>query len=135
MKIPTPTKPRSRLTAAQLALRQINRTIGDRDLCAWLVAPGKCWIQTRNPRHARRLAQRKDTRLAAIGVAGGYLRTFAVDKGLSWASRLIERYQSSEMATGRGIKPRHLPVAASKSSAKINPSAIRPNTVTKPNDQ
>lgn len=73
--------------------------IGDRSLCAWLVVPGACWIQTRDPKHARRLAQRGDTRLVARGVAGGFLRTFEVKRGLSWARRFIVRHASNDVAT------------------------------------
>ncbi len=74
-------------------------TIGNRWLSAWLVAPGVCWIQTRSPQFARKLSQRSDSRLVASGVAGGYLRTFEFNHGLSWAGRLIARYTKNGTAT------------------------------------
>ena len=70
------------------------KTIGDRDLCAWQVARGVTWVQTRNPDHARRLAKRRDSKLVAYGVAGGYLKTFEFKRPLSWSDRLIKRYKS-----------------------------------------
>lgn len=69
-------------------------TIGNRELSAWLVAPGVTWIQTRSPQFARKLSQRSDSRLVAHSVAGGYLRTFEFQRGLAWARRLIARYQT-----------------------------------------
>ena len=74
-------------------------TIGDRELSAWLVAPGVTWIQTRSPQFARKLSQRSDSRLVAHGVAGGYLRTFEFQRGLAWARRLIARYTKNGTAT------------------------------------
>lgn len=76
-----------------------NGSIGTRELSAWLVAPGVCWIQAREPKHARRLAQRRDARLVARGVAGGFLRTFEIQKGLTWAAKLIARYVADEAPT------------------------------------
>ena len=78
-------------------------TIGDRWLCAWQTAPGVVWVQTRDPKHARRLSQRKDSRLVASGVAGGYLRTFEFPHGLAWAARLIGRYTQNETPTNARI--------------------------------
>ena len=74
-------------------------TVGDRWLCAWLVAPKVCWIQTRTPQFARKLSQRSDSRLVSRGVAGGYLRTFAFQRGLAWAERLVVRYTRNETPT------------------------------------
>ncbi len=75
-------------------------TIGDRWLSAWQVAPGVAWVQTRSPQFTRKLSQRRDSRLVARGVAGGYLRTFEFQRGLAWAGRLIARYQTKcEMLT------------------------------------
>lgn len=67
--------------------------VGNDELCAWRVADATIWVQTRSPRHARRLAQRADSKPVARGVAGGYLRTFEfTGKTLTWAERLIGRY-------------------------------------------
>ncbi len=88
----------------------LNAAIGGSDLCAWQPARGVVWVQTREPRHARRLGQRSDGRLVVRGVAGGYLRTFEFRHSLTWAVRLMKRYMASEMATnaglGRAICPR-----------------------------
>jgi len=77
--------------------------IGSLDLAAWQVAPGVCWVQTRDPKHARRLAQRSDSGLVARGVAGGYLRTFEFRHGLAWAGRLIARYTGNGTTTNAGF--------------------------------
>lgn len=74
-------------------------TIGNPSICAWLVAPGVCWVQTRSPLFARKLSRRSDSCLVARGVAGGYLRIFAFQQRLSWARRIIARYTSIGMAT------------------------------------
>ena len=74
------------------------RTIGNCDLSAWLVAPGVCWVQARNPNYARRLSRRSDCKLVATGVAGGFLRTYEFNRGLAWAERLIARYTQNETA-------------------------------------
>ena len=87
----------------------LNTAIGDRDLCAWQPVRGVWWVQTRNPNHARRLAQRKDGRLVARGVAGGFLRTFEFAGRADWGAELLARYTAAEKATGgafeRGIWP------------------------------
>ena len=81
-------------------------TIGTPELSAWQVAPGVTWIQTRWPRFARKLSRRADSKLVARGVAGGFLRTFEFQRGLAWARRLIDRYQSAEQVTNaRKIAP------------------------------
>jgi len=68
-------------------------------ICAWLVAPGNCWVQTRSPLFARKLSRRGDSCLVAYSVAGGYLRTFAFQHRLSWVRRLIAHYTRIGMAT------------------------------------
>ncbi len=87
----------------------LNEAVGDRELCAWQPERGVVWVQTREPRHARRLGQRRDGRLVARGVAGGYLRTFEFRRSLGWAERLMKRYMAGEAATnavsGRAVCP------------------------------
>jgi len=73
--------------------------IGTRELSAWQTAPGICWIQTRSPEFARKLARRADARLVAFGVAGGFLRTFIFRHSLTWARGLIARYTANETRT------------------------------------
>ena len=86
-----------------------SETIGTHPLCAWLAAPGVTWVQTREPKFARKLSQRSDSRLIARGVAGGYLRTFEFQQGLAWARRLIARYTRNETPTNA---PKTLSVAS-----------------------
>ena len=81
----------------------LNTAIGDRDLCAWQLVPGITWVQTRHPKHASRLARRRDGRLVARGVAGGYLRTFEFKKPLTWAMRLMTRYTAGETSANEAL--------------------------------
>jgi hypothetical protein len=87
----------------------LNTAAGGRDLCAWQPVRGVVWVQTWNPNHARRLAKRRDGRLVAYGVAGGYLKTFEFRQSLAWAVRLMNRYTAAEAtaneALGRAICP------------------------------
>jgi hypothetical protein len=69
--------------------------IGTRDLCAWQTAPGFTWIQTRSPEYARKLSRRSDGVRVAVGVAGGFLRTYCFKHSLRWAAGLISRYLRS----------------------------------------
>jgi len=73
-------------------MNNFNTTIGNRSLSAWLVAPGVCWVQTRSPVHAEKLAKRRDSRLVVRGVAGGFLRTFEFQHSMAWAKPLLARY-------------------------------------------
>lgn len=88
----------------------LNKCVGDRDVCAWQPTAGITWVQTRNPEHARRLARRRDGRLVAYAVVGGFLRTFEFTRPLSWAIRLMARYKANERGTnaasGRAICPK-----------------------------
>ena len=81
----------------------LNTAMGDRELCAWQPVRGIVWVQTRSPKHAKRLAKRKDGRVVAIGVAGGFLRTFEFAKPLSWALRLMKRYTAAEKAANEAL--------------------------------
>src|SRR5947208_6837078 len=93
-----------RLYSAGKQVRYGPVVIGDRWLSAWRVAPGVIWVQTRDPKHARRMEQRKDCRLVVQDMAGGYLRTYEFGgKTLGWAERLIRRYTSGKSAAGEGI--------------------------------
>jgi hypothetical protein len=77
----------------------LNVAIGGHELCAWWPVRGVVWVQTRNPKHARRMTQREDGRLVVRGVAGGYLKTFEFRRSLAWATRLMKRYLAAETAT------------------------------------
>jgi len=58
----------------------------------WPVESGGWWIQTREPRLARKLSRRSDTRLVAVGVDRGYFRIFEIRRPPSFVRRLIARY-------------------------------------------
>jgi hypothetical protein len=91
----------------------LNTAVGDHVVSAWQVVRGIVWVQTREPKHARRMAQRKDGRLVVRGVAGGYLMTYEFRERLTWAVRLINRYTTAETptndASGRARCPRRRP--------------------------
>ena len=82
----------------------LNTAVGNRDLCAWQPVHGVVWVQTRNPNHARRLAQRKDGKLVAWGVAGGYLKTYEFAQSITWAIELMARYTAAEKATNTALE-------------------------------
>jgi hypothetical protein len=81
----------------------LNTVIGDRDLCAWQPVSGVVWIQTRQPNIAELLGRRKDGRLVARGVAGGYLRTFEFGRSLSWAADWMARYSAAETRANEAL--------------------------------
>jgi hypothetical protein len=90
----------------------LNSAVGDRALCAWQPGRGLVWVQTRDPKHARRLAQRSDGKLVAYAVAGGYLKTFEFQRSLAWSMRLIKRYTANQTATNAALNPAICPVAS-----------------------
>jgi hypothetical protein len=98
----------------------LNIPIGDRDLCAWQPVRGITWIQTRNPHHNRRLSQRMDGRLVAVGVYGGYLRTYEFTHSLAWASRLIARYIGRGMPTNVALNAAHMTHSASETQVGVS---------------
>jgi hypothetical protein len=87
---------------------------GGSDLCAWKVAKGVTWIQTRSPMFARKLSQRSDGQLMAVGVSGGYLRTFQFRKTIKWAKKLIARYTQADEATNERFQKPPAPVTRLK---------------------
>lgn len=89
----------------------LNTVVGDRDLCAWQPVHGVTWVQTRSPKHARRLVQRSDGRLVAHSVAVGYLRTFEFHHTIGWAIRLIARYTAGSTPTNEGLNGESRPPA------------------------
>jgi len=66
-------------------------------------------VQTRDPKHAKRLAQRKDGRSVVVGVAGGFLRTFEFRHSLPWAVRLMNRYTADEVAANEALERARCP--------------------------
>jgi len=61
----------------------------------WPVESGVWWIQTREPRLARKLSRRSDTRLVAASASGGFLRVFEIRRPPSFVRRLIARYKAA----------------------------------------
>ena len=106
----------------------LNETIGSQELCAWQPERGVVWVQTREPRHARRLGQRSVGRLVARGVAGGYLRTFELRRSLTWAARLMKRYMADGTATnaasGLAVCPERSRVAGLTMGQRAWPEAV-----------
>jgi hypothetical protein len=92
----------------------LNTAIGAAELCAWQPVRGVTCVQTRSPQFARKLSQRRDSRLVAYGVSGGYLRTFEFRHPLAWARRLIARYTRNGMATNGRVNGLRSPNKASK---------------------
>lgn len=64
-------------------------------LSSWVIGSGISWIQTTEAQFARKLAKRSDTRLVAVGVAGGFLRIFAMRRSPAFMRRLIARYEAA----------------------------------------
>ena len=89
----------------------IGDTIGNSAISAWLAASGVCWIQTSSARHARRLSQRSDTRMVGKSVAGGFLRTFEVQRPLSWAKRFIRSHEKNEEPTNGAVLVQESPTS------------------------
>ena len=71
------------------------RGLPDQPLCSWPVASGVSWIRTSEPRIARKLAKRSDTRLVAEGVAGGFLRIFEMHRSPAFMRHLTARYETA----------------------------------------
>jgi hypothetical protein len=64
-------------------------------LSSWSVATGVSWIQTDDPGFARKLSKRSDTRLVAVGVAGGFLRIFEMERSPAFMRSLVVRYKAA----------------------------------------
>jgi hypothetical protein len=84
-------------------------TLGNVLLCAWPVAHGLYWVQTRSPELAKRLAKRGDSKPVVKGVLGGYLRTFELPIERRSLVRLLDRYTSELRATGSRFWGHFLP--------------------------
>lgn len=106
--------------SAQPTTARVERgdVIGTRELSAWQTAPGFVWIQTRRPDYARKLARRQDARLVAVGVAGGFLRTFCFRHSLTWARKLLARYTASETVTSEAKTAPASPVANERAEVR-----------------
>ena len=68
--------------------------VGTPELCAWPVAPGAVWVQVRSPEVARGIQRRPDARQVAAAVAGGFMRTFEVQRGMGWARAFVARWSN-----------------------------------------
>lgn len=77
--------------------QEINETVGDFDLCAWRVAPGWVWVQTRLPEAGKVLSYKKGFRQVAYAVGGGYMRTFEAQMTLKQAESLITKLRQKDL--------------------------------------
>ena len=92
--------------------------IGTRELSAWQTRPGFVWLQSRSPKYSGKLSRRSDARLVAVGVAGGFLRTFEFRHSLSWARKLIARYTTSETRTNARLNAPTCPARRQPAEAR-----------------
>lgn len=83
------------LGAAAQPAQEGGKPMSADSFCGWPVAAGVWWIQTREPRLARKLSRRSDTRLVSVGVAGGFLRIFEMQRSPSFVRRLTARYKAA----------------------------------------
>jgi hypothetical protein len=79
---------------------------GPPELCTWRYAPGICRFQTTDPQLARKLSQRRGTKLVLWSVAGDYLRVFQEKIALWRARQLVMRFQMPTNGTFSSAKPR-----------------------------
>ena len=97
--------------------------VGTRELCAWPVAPGICWVQTRWPAFTDLLRKRADCRRVACGVAGGYLLTFEIHRPLGFVRRLLQRYLGALAAANEAFPKGVCPTRASKPPGSVTAAA------------
>jgi hypothetical protein len=67
-------------------------TYGPPELCAWKVAPGIFWLQTKDPQYARKLDKREDTRRIAITGVNHYRRTYEMPGSWRKVKGIVDRY-------------------------------------------
>jgi len=67
-------------------------TFGNQDLCAWQVAPGVFWFQTRRSDIAEKFRYRSSARPVAYSVSGGYLRIFEEPMEPKRARDIVRRF-------------------------------------------
>lgn len=101
-------------------------------LCSWSVGGGILWVQTDNPRFSRKLSKRRDTRLVAVGVAGGFLRIFAARRSPAFMRRLIARYMAANrwFLHNGGTQQR----ALQRVRVKLAQTMLRPHKSENPHD-
>ena len=121
-----PTHPHA---ARRRPVEPLNSPVGDRNLCAWQPDRGITWVQTRSPHHARRLARRSDGRRVAIGVNGGYLRTFEFQHSLTWAIRLMARYAVSRQTSPNAARTSAVAPQPPPNQAPAQPQSSPPSTL------
>jgi hypothetical protein len=73
-------------------LQSDGETSGEAKFCAWQVAPGVFWFQTRTPDIAEKFRHRGSARLVACSVSGGYLRIFEEPMEPKRARDLVRRF-------------------------------------------
>jgi hypothetical protein len=93
--------------------------VGEPELCAWAVAPGVCWIQTRRHEFAEMLRKRSDTARVLWAVRGPYLVTFAINRPLKFVGKLVRRYIRNLHAANDPISGLTRPTNALESAGGI----------------
>jgi len=74
------------------SLRDVNKSYGPPELCAWRVDHSVFWIQTTDPQFSRKLEKRKDTRRVEISGMNHFRRTFELRGTWRKIRRIIDRY-------------------------------------------
>jgi len=99
------------------SLRDVNKSYGPPELCAWQVAPGVFWIQTTEPRYSRKLEKREDARRVEVSGINHFRRTFELQGTWRKIQRIINRYLVS---AGDHIFTDFGPAIASQIAASIS---------------
>ena len=74
------------------SLRDVNKSYGPPELCAWQVDPSVFWIQTTDPQFSRKLEKREDTRRVELTGVDHFRRTFELPGTWRKIRRIIDRY-------------------------------------------
>jgi len=74
------------------SLRDVNKSYGPPELCAWQVDPSVFWIQTTDPQFSRKLEKREDTRRVEMTGTNHFRRTFELRGTWRKIRRIIDRY-------------------------------------------
>jgi hypothetical protein len=74
------------------SLRDVKKSYGPPELCAWQVDLSVFWIQTTDPQFSRKLEKRKDTRRVEVSGINHSRRTFELRGTWRKIRRIIDRY-------------------------------------------
>ena len=109
-------------SASQLRTERNGESFGTPELCTWPVGGGLCRFQTRRPNLAKKLSQRRGTRLVAWSVTGGYLRVFQ-ERIEPWRARdLVRRFLRA--TNGAFFDPKRPPARRKSPQATKVPKGV-----------